>query len=182
RAALSALFASVAAVVLCLVAVPVAVNGDGDLYTRESLAVTWSATAAGAALATPAATPAELVKAIDQWTPDRETTPALVALWPWSIAVVLPVLGSFFGFQAVRQRKPSRSVSRAMFLTVLGVLTTTQLAFLFLPSVIALAVAMYQVRKGEVAAASVTGGSPTTGEVVEAQVVEDTPEGDTDPA
>lgn len=181
RAALSAVFAAVAAVVLCLVAVPVAVNADGDLYTRESLAVTWSITAAEASVAAPDATPAELVKDIgEDWAPDRDEKPALIALWPWSLAVVLPVLGSFFGFQAVRQRKPSKAVSRAMFLTVLGVLTTTQLAFLFLPSVIALAVAMYQVRKAEVAAASVAVGDASTGEVVEAQVVEDASEADDD--
>jgi hypothetical protein len=180
RAALSAVFASVAAVVLCLVAVPVAVNSDGDLYTRESLAVSWSITAAEASVEAPDATPAEIVKSIDEWTPGRETKPALIALWPWSLAVILPVLGSFFGFQAVRQRKPSKAVSRAMFLTVLGVLTTTQLAFLFLPSVVALAVAMYQVRKAEVAAASVAVGDATTGEVVEAQVIDDASEVEAD--
>lgn len=171
RAALSAVFASIAAVVMCLVAVPVAVNADGDLYTREALAVDWSHSAVAALADNPDATPAELVKEIDEWTPGRESKPALVALWPWSLAVVFPVLGTVLGFRAVKRRAPGRTVSRYLFLTVLGVLTTTQLAFLFLPSVIALGVAMYQVRKWETQNA-VAVGDPSTGAVIEADVVD----------
>ncbi|MDQ2650462.1 MAG: hypothetical protein M3Z03_13040, partial [Actinomycetota bacterium] len=171
RAALSAVFAAVAAVVLCLVAVPVAVNANGDLYTREALAVDWSLSAVDALAEAPDATPAELVREIDEWTPGRESKPALVALWPWSLAVVFPVLGTVLGFRAVKRRAPGKTVSRYMFLTLLGVLTTTQLAFLFLPSVVALGIAMYQVRKWETQNAVVT-GDPSTGEVIEADVVD----------
>jgi hypothetical protein len=174
RAAMSAVFAAVAAVVLCLVAVPVAVDAAGDLYTREGLATDWSITAAHAVEASPDATPAELVKAIDDWTPGRETKPALIALWPWSAAVVFPVLGTILGFRAVKRRAGSKTLSRFLFLTVLGVLTTTQLAFLFLPSVIALGVAMYQVRKYEAQTAMAV-GDPSTGQVIEADVADDDP-------
>jgi hypothetical protein len=112
------------------------------------------------------------VRSIDEWTPGRETKPALIALFPWSAATIFPVLGTILGFRAVKRRAGSKTISRYLFLTVLGVLTTTQLAFLFLPSVIALGVAMYQVRKYE-AQTAVAVGDPSTGAVIEADLVDD---------
>lgn len=172
RAALSAIFASVAAVVLCATAVQLGVDGDGDLYTRESLAVEWARTAVEAHGADPEASADELVEAIEEWTPAREEKAALVALWPSSVTVALPVIASVLGFRAVKQRLGSKKVNRMAFLMILGAFVTVGLMTLFLPAVIALGVAGFQVRKWEVQQAVAAAPDPAADGIVEAEVVE----------
>lgn len=184
RAGLSALLMALAGVVFTFT-FQVPVDADGETYTREKLSAAWATTAVRAAADSPDATPEELVAEIDEWTPGRGSDPIAVALWPLSLALLLPVIGTGIAFRAISQRRPSRTVSRALFATLLGALLS-QIPFFFLPSVIALGIAVYQIRKAETTAAAealgaegAAGGSP--GEVIDAEIVEDEPE-DEDPS
>ncbi len=86
------------------------------------------------------------------------------------------MVGAGIAFRAIVRRRSSRTVSRALFATLLGALLS-QIPFFFLPSVVALGVAVFQIRKYEttIAAAALQGeaaGGEPSGEVIEADSVE----------
>lgn len=154
RAALSGVFAALAAIAICLFILPSPVDADGDPYTGPTLVADWTATAVDAVVAQPAASADDVVAAIDDWAPGREETSVAAALWPWSLTMALPLGGALLAFWAVRARKPSKIVNRALYATLLGSVLTQGLLLLFLPVVLAVGVAMFQVRKAETAAAA----------------------------
>jgi hypothetical protein len=154
RAALSGLFAAVAAVLLCTLSLRYPVDARGDLYTSEQLAADWSLTAAQAAADQPGADAAEVAASIEEWAPGRGRDTVVQALWPFSLAIALPVLGAGLAFQAVRKRASSKVVNRTLYATLFGAVLTQGLLLLFLPVVLAVAVAMFQVRKAEAIAAA----------------------------
>lgn len=151
---------------------PVAVDANDDAFTRESLVATWAASALDAAAEAPDATTAELAEGIDEWTPGRSETPIAIALWPFSLTLALPVIGAAIGFRAVSKRSSSRIVSRALFATLFGSLLS-QVPVFFLPSVIALGVAVFQVRKYETTVRASAAADDPDGGVIEAEVVDD---------
>ena len=151
RAGLSALLMAAAGVVFCFT-FTVPVDADDEPLTRESLTATWAGRALAAAASDPEATPAELAEGIGEWTPGRGETPIAVALWPFSLTLALPVVGAAIGFRAIARRSQSRIVSRALFATLFGSLLS-QIPIFFLPSVVGLGVAVFQIRKYETTAA-----------------------------
>jgi hypothetical protein len=154
RAALSGVFAAVAAVLLCMFALRYPVDAQGDLYTKEHLAADWSLTALRAAADAPEATAAAIAESIDDWSPGRSKETVIQALWPFSLAIVLPLAGAGIALQAVRKRASSKAVNRALYATLFGAVLTQGLLLLFLPVVLAVGVAMFQVRKAESLAAA----------------------------
>ena len=175
RAALSALLMSLAGVVFSFT-FNVPVDADDEPFTRESLTATWAGTALEAVADDPDATPAELAEGIDEWAPGRGETPIALALWPFSLTLLLPVIGAAIGFRAVAKRSSSRIVSRALFATLFGSLLS-QIPIFFLPSVVALGVAVFQLRKYEtsVAQAAMAGagaGGPDEADVIDVDAVE----------
>jgi hypothetical protein len=154
RAALSAVLAAAAAVVLCTVALRYPVDAQGDIYTGPTLAADWSVTALRAAAELPDATAAAVADSIDNWTPGRSREVVAKALWPFSLAILLPLGGTAIGFHAVRRRSPSKVINRALYATLFGAVLTQGLLMLFLPAVIAMGVTMFQVRKAETIAAA----------------------------
>jgi hypothetical protein len=173
---MSALLAAVAAAVVCAVALRYPVDADGDLYTRESLVADWSLTAADAAAAEPGEDAAALADSIDEWAPGSEQETVAKALWPYSLAIVLPIVGAGLGFHAVRRRAASKVVNRALYATLFGAVLTQGLLLLFLPTVIAMGVAMFQVRKAEaMATAEAADGTvaPDAGTVIDVEEVDD---------
>ncbi|MDP1820985.1 MAG: hypothetical protein Q8K58_13995 [Acidimicrobiales bacterium] len=188
RAALSGVMAAGAGLLLCLVFIKVPVTDDGDLYTKERLSAEWSDTARRAAVEAPDATADDLVDDIDEWAPDRSKDLLAKALWPYSAFIILPVIGAVLGFRAVSRRRPSKVISRAMFATLFGAFLTQGLFLIFLPSILALGVAMFQVRKYEtaVAAAAATavaegGGDVIDADVIDADIVDDPDDPDSTP-
>ncbi len=157
RAALSAVFAAGAAVMLCVVALRYPVDAHGDVYTGETLSADWAVTALRATVDHTDATPREVAASIDDWAPGRERETVATALWPFSAAIVLPLAGAGLGFQAVRRRASGKVVNRALYATLFGAVLTQGLLMLFLPVVVAMGVAMYQVRKAEAAATASPG-------------------------
>ncbi|MFP5255102.1 MAG: hypothetical protein ACLGI8_04540 [Acidimicrobiia bacterium] len=149
RAALSAVFAAVAAIILCSFLLRYPVDGQGDLYTSETLVADWVATALDAAQADPGLDAAGLADSIEEWTPGRADKTVVTALWPWSIAIVLPLIGAGIAYWAVRRRSPSKVLNRALYATLFGAVLTQGLLLLFIPVVLAVGVAMFQVRKAE---------------------------------
>ncbi len=149
RAALSAVFAAVAAIFLCSFLLRYPVDGQGDLYTSETLVADWVATAIDAAQADPGLDAAALADSIDEWAPGRADETVAAALWPWSIAIVLPLIGAGITFWAVRRRSGSKVLNRALYATLFGAVLTQGLLLLFIPVVLAVGVAMFQVRKAE---------------------------------
>lgn len=168
RAALSAVLAAVAALMLCTVALRYPVDASGKVYNSETLVADWSVTALRAAADQPAATPAKIAASIDDWAPGRSKDTVAKALWPFSLALVLPLVGAGLGFSAVRKRSSSKVVNRALYATLFGAVLTQGLLMLFLPVVIAMGVAMFQVRKAETIAAAGTGSG-----VIEVAEVDD---------
>lgn len=154
RAALSAVFAAGAAIVLCLFLLRYPVDAQGDLYSGRTLVADWSATALDAVEKAPDATAAELADSISTWAPGRGDETVVKALWPFSVAIVLPLVGAGLAFWAVRRRSPSRVVSRTLYATLFGAVLTQGLLMLFIPTVLAVGVAMFQVRKAEMVAAA----------------------------
>ena len=154
RAALSAVFAAGAAILLCVFALRYPVDAHGELYTKEHLAADWSLTAAQAAADQPEATAETIASSIDEWTPGRSKETVIKALWPYSLAIVLPLAGSLLALQAVRKRSSSKAVNRSLYATLFGAVLTQGLLLLFLPVVLAVGVAMFQVRKAEAMAAA----------------------------
>jgi hypothetical protein len=154
RAALSAMLAAGAALLLCTFALRYPVDAQGDLYTSETLTADWSVTALQAAADQPDATAAEVADSIKEWAPGRDKAPVIKALWPFSLAIALPLIGAALGFWAVRKRSSSKVVNRALYATLFGAVLTQGLLLLFLPVVLAMGVAMFQVRKAETIAAA----------------------------
>ena len=70
--------------------------------------------------------------------------------FPASLAMVLPVIGAYLAFRAVQQRRGAKIVNRAMYATLFGAVHhRSALLQFFLPTVIAVGVAGFQVRKAE---------------------------------
>lgn len=159
RAALSAVFAAVAAIILCTFLLRYPVDGQGDLYTSETLVADWVATALDAAQDDPSLDAAALADSIEEWTPDRADKTVAAALWPWSIAIFLPLIGAGITFWAVRRRSSSKVLNRALYATLFGAVLTQGLLLLFIPVVLAVGVAMFQVRKAEAQAMAAAAGS-----------------------
>lgn len=169
RAALSGVFAAAAAVLLCVFALRYPVDAQGELYTKEHLAADWSLTALRAAADAPEASAAAIADSIDDWSPGRSKETVIQALWPFSLAIVLPLAGAGIALQAVRKRASSKAVNRALYATLFGAVLTQGLLLLFLPVVLAVGVAMFQVRKAEsLAAAAAAEGVIDVDEVDEA--------------
>lgn len=154
RAALSALLAAGAAVLLSAFALPYAVDAQGDVYTPASRVADFAVAALHAVEGEPDLDAAEVADGIEDWSPGARSETALKAFWPYSAAVVLPVIGAALGFQAVRKRSSSKVFTRAMYATLFGAVLTQVLLIIFIPVVVAMGVAMYQVRKAEAAAAA----------------------------
>ncbi len=168
RAALSALFAAIAgaAIGAFLFQVPVDRSGEA-IASPEALVGEWVLSAADAVDANPEAEPAEVADAVDDWLPGG-SEPYVQAYWPISAAVVLPILGTGLGLRAVSRRSPAKLVNRTMYVTLFGALLSSQLLLIFLPAVISLAVAAFQVRKAEVSARAAAADDPDVIEVDEA--------------
>lgn len=173
RAALSALIAAVAGAVVGSLLFRVPVDRSGEpVVSRETLVAEWTLSAADAAEAMPDATPAQLADSVDEWSPGGDQ-PYAQAFFPVSLAVLLPVIGTGIGFRTVSRRSPAKLVNRTMYITLFGALLTSQLLLIFLPSVISLAVAAFQVRKAEMAAAraaaAAEGGVGGSGDVIDVE-------------
>jgi hypothetical protein len=189
RAALTGLIAAVAAVGVSFV-LSTPVTQDGDPYTRERVVAEWADTALRAAQATDAAQPEAVVDEIekrtdDPWMPNRDSEQLAIAAFPASLAMVLPVIAAWFAFRAVQQRRGSRVVNRAMYATLFGAVLTFGLLTFFLPTVIAVGVAGFQVRKAETTAAmaeaaAAAGDDDGEDEIIEAEVVDEVDAGDDD--
>lgn len=149
RAAMSAVFAAAAAIILCAFMLRYPVDGQGHLYTGDTLVADWVLTAIRAAQDQPGLDAAALSEAIEVWTPERSDETVLTALWPWSAAIALPAIGAGITFWAVRRRSSSRILNRALYATLFGAVLTQGLMLLFIPVVLAVGVAMFQVRKAE---------------------------------
>ena len=176
RAALSALLAAVAAAVVgaLLISIPVDASGE-PIATPGALVGEWSLSAYAALQDDPEATADELVEAVDDWSPNGEE-PYGKAYFPLSLGLLLPVVGAGLAFRTVSKRAPAKVVNRTMYVTLFGTLLNAQLLFLFLPTVVAVGIAAFQVRKAEVAAAAVAegaGGEPPDDEVIDVDEVLD---------
>jgi hypothetical protein len=176
RAALAGLLAAVAAIILTVLQTT-PVNADGDLYTPEKLVAEWSDSALAVAVDQPEADADAVEDAVEEWSPGRGSERLVQALWPASLAMALPVLAAYLAFRAVQQRRPSRTVNRAMYATLFGALLTFNLFIFFLPSVVAISIAGFQVRKAEATAAALAaaeaGDGATDAEVVDAELADD---------
>jgi hypothetical protein len=189
RAAISAVLAALAALFAAAILIRVPVDASGELYTPASRTAEWIGTVVDTAAAAPDATAAEIVSSIDDWSPDADERLLAVAIWPFSVTYVLPVIGAAIGLRAVTRRASARTVNRTVFATLFGALLTQNLFLLYLPAVISLGVAAFQIRKSELAEARdamAEGGAdwvidveeaaadvdPTEGEVLEAEVVD----------
>lgn len=171
RAAMSAVLAAVAALVLCTVALRYPVDVRGDVYSGPTLVADWSLSALRVIGEEPDATAAQVVKAVDEWTPGRSKDTVAKALWPFSLSLLLPAIGAGLGFHAVRRRASSKVVNRALYATLFGAVLTQGMLMLFLPVVLAMGVAMFQVRKAETIAAATA--APSGGDdVIEVDSVE----------
>ena len=92
--------------------------------------------------------PSEVVDAVEDWTPNGEE-PYGKAYFPLSLGLVLPVIGAGLAFRAVSKRSPAKVVNRTMYVTLFGTLLNAQLLFVFLPTVVGIGIAAFQVRKAE---------------------------------
>ena len=154
RAALSAVLAAMAGAVVGAVLLQVPIARDGDAITsREALVAEWAITASEAIERRPDATPTELAASIDSWLPGGRQ-PYARAFWPSSALLLLPVLGAGLGFRAVSKRASAKIVNRTMYVMLFGSLLVFQLSLVFLPAVLSMAVAAFQVRKAEALAGS----------------------------
>jgi hypothetical protein len=153
------------------------VDAEGDLYTPEKLVAEWSDSALAVAVDQPDADADAVAEAVEEWSPGRGSERLIQALWPASVAMALPVLAAFLAFRAVQQRRPSRTVNRAMYATLFGALLTFNLFIFFLPSVVAISIAGFQVRKAEATAAALAaaeaGEAGGDGDVIDAEVVDE---------
>lgn len=156
RAALTSVMLCGASLVFILGLFRVPVNEAGDpIATRPERVAEWSIAAVRTAAAEGADATADQVKhAVNDWSPGGKQA-YIVAFWPLSLSIFLPLIGSVLGFRAVSRRGTAKIVNRAMYATLFGALLTTQLLIFFLPGVVAMGIAAFQVRKAEFAAAAV---------------------------
>ncbi|HLT17231.1 MAG TPA: hypothetical protein VK007_11050 [Acidimicrobiales bacterium] len=152
RAALAAIFTAVVAIIMLTTVLTVPSDGSGNPYTSYTLAADWVASAIDTAQDQPGLTAAELADAVDDWTPHREEKPFAVVQWPLSITLVLPLIGAGLAFHAVRRRASSRALTRALYTTLFGSILALGAVMLFIPTILAVVVAMFQVRKVEMQA------------------------------
>lgn len=149
---MSALLAAAAAAVVGSFMIRLPIDRAGEpISTRGALAAEWSLSALAEAEDDPSADAEEVADAVSDWTPGGEE-PYAQALWPLSLGVLLPVAGAGLAFRAVSKRAPAKVVNRTMYVTLFGTLLAAQLLILFLPAVVGVAIAAFQVRKAEVAA------------------------------
>jgi hypothetical protein len=173
---MSALLAAAAAAVVGSLMIRLPIDRSGEpISSRGALAAEWSLSALEEVEEDPSATADDVADAVRDWTPGGEE-PYAQALWPFSLGVLLPVAGAGLAFRAVSKRAPAKVVNRTMYVTLFGTLLAAQLLILFLPAVIGVAIAAYQVRKAEVAAqvaaaqdAEDTGGPADDDEVIEVE-------------
>ncbi len=155
RSALTSVMLASASVLFVLFGfrVPISSATGDAIATKPERVAEWSLAALDAArgLGTEA-TAAEVRDAVEVWSPGGDES-YLTAFWPYSPSVFLPVLGAGLGFRAVRNRASARLISRTMYITLFGALLTRELLIFFLPAVVAMAIAAFQVRKAEVASA-----------------------------
>jgi hypothetical protein len=157
RAAMSALFAAIAAAVVGSFVFQVPIDRAGEaILTRDALVAEWSIAALDAVQEDPEASASDVAESVEDWMPSGSESYGQ-AFWPISASVVLPVIGTGLGLRAVMRRSPAKLVNRTMYVTLLGSLLASQLLLIFLPAVIALAFAAFQVRKAEVTAAAGAG-------------------------
>lgn len=163
RAALTSVMLAAASVLFVLFAfrVPVSRATGEPITTKTDRIAEWSIASLQAAQGLDAgATTDDVRAAVTDWSPGGQES-YITAFWPMSLALFLPLLGAGLGFRAVSRRGTAKLVNRAMYVTLFGALLTTQLLVFFLPAVIAMAIAAFQVRKAEVAAsAAVPDGAP----------------------
>jgi len=152
RAALTAIFTAAVGIVMLCTVMTVPTDGQGDPYTSDTLTADWVATALDAAQDQPGLTAAELADAIDEWTPQREDKPFAVVQWPLSLSLALPLIGAGLAFYAVRRRAGSRALTRALYTTMFGSILALGAVILFVPTILSVGVAMFQVRKAEMQA------------------------------
>jgi len=172
RAALSALLAAVAAAVVgaLLIKVPLARDGE-PVGSPSAIVAEWSLSALEAVQADPEATAEEVVDAVEDWSPGGEQAYG-PAYFPMSLALLLPAVGAGLAFRAVAKRSPAKVVTRTMYVTLFGTLLTGQLLLVFLPAVVGVAIAAFQVRKAELAAnaaAAADAASPGDYDVIEVE-------------
>jgi hypothetical protein len=177
RAALSGLLAAVAAAVVGALMIQVAVDASGDpVGSSGAMAGEWTLSATQALQDNPEATADELVKAVDDWTPNGQE-PYGKAYFPLSLGLLLPIVGAALAFRAVSKRAPAKVVNRAMYVTLFGSLLNAQLLFIFLPTVVGIGIAAFQVRKAEVQAAADSdaggAGPPDDDDVIEVDEVDE---------
>jgi len=178
RAALSGLLAAVAAAVVGAVMIQVAVDASGEpVNSAGAMAGQWTLSAADALADDPSATAEELADSVEDWTPNGEERYGQ-AYFPLSLGLLLPVIGAALAFRAVSKRASAKVVNRAMYVTLFGTLLNAQLLFIFLPTVVGIGIAAFQVRKAEVQAGGVAAGADDTDpeaddtEVIEVDEVE----------
>ena len=153
RAALSALLAAVAGVVVGALLLPVPVDASGDpVNTRGAIVGEWALSAHDTLDEDPSTSAEELADAVEDWTPNG-TEPYGKAGFPLSLGLLLPVVGAGLAFRAVSKRESAKVVNRAMYVTLFGTLLSQQ-PIIFLPTVIGIGIAAFQVRKAEVQAAA----------------------------
>ena len=109
----------------------------------------WTLSAWDVAAGEPRRHRGEVVDAVEDWTPNGEE-PYGKAYFPLSLGLLLPVIGAGLAFRAVSKRSPAKVVNRAMYVTLFGTLLNAQLLFIFLPTVVGVGIAAFQVRKAEV--------------------------------
>jgi hypothetical protein len=175
RAAMSAMLAAAAAAVVGSFLIQLPVDRSGEpIATPGALVAEWSLSALDEVRADGEATAEAVADAVDDWLPGG-TEPYAVAAWPLSLGVVLPVVGAGLAFRAVTKRAPAKVVNRTMYVTLFGTLLASQLLILFLPAVVGVGIAAFQVRKAEVVAqAEAAGDGPTTDDdVIEADEVDE---------
>jgi hypothetical protein len=160
RAALSGLLAGVAAAIVGALLIPIPVDASGDpVASVGAMAGEWTLSAWEVVQENPDATAQQVVDGVDDWTPNGEE-PYGQASFPLSLGLVLPIVGAGLAFRAVSKRSPAKVVNRAMYVTLFGTLLNAQLLFLFLPTVIGIGIAAFQVRKAEITAAAAAGEGP----------------------
>ena len=166
RAALSGLLAGVAAAIVgaLLISIPVDASGE-PIANAGAMAGEWTLSAWDVVQENPDATAEQVVDGVEDWTPNGEE-PYGKAYFPLSLGLVLPVIGAGLAFRAVSKRAPAKVVNRAMYVTLFGTLLNAQLLFVFLPTVVGIGIAAFQVRKAEVAAAAAAaaGDEPPDGD------------------
>ncbi len=150
RAALTSLVLAAVTILFVLFGfrVPISAATGEAISTSPARLFEWAQPALENAIAAgPDATPA----AVTNWSPGGSAL-YMKAFWPTSLSIFLPLVAAALGFRAVSRRASAKVVNRAMYATLFGALLTTQLMIFFLPSVVAMAVASFQVRKAEVVA------------------------------